>query len=83
MRLVLALSLVAACAPQREEADRHYKKGIELLAAGRMAAARDELRVATRLGAMDPALYLPLARACRDRGLSERAVEFYRKYLAT
>jgi len=48
-----------------------------------MAAAREEFRGGSRLGAMDPALYLPLARACRDRGLSERAVEFYRKYLAT
>jgi signal transduction histidine kinase len=83
VRLVLALSLVAACAPQREEADRHYKNGIDLLAAGKMAAAREEFRAGARLGPMAPARYLPLARACRDNGLTERAVEFYRKYLAT
>jgi signal transduction histidine kinase len=83
VKLVFALSLVAACAPQREEADRHYKKGIELLSAGKLGAARQEIRAGTRLGPMDPALYLPLARACRERGFSERAVEFYRKYLQT
>jgi signal transduction histidine kinase len=76
--------LLACRAPseQRHEADRHYRQGIELLAAGKLGAAREEIRRGTRLAPMDPALYLPLARACRDRGLSERAVEFYRKYLA-
>jgi signal transduction histidine kinase len=31
---------------------------------------------------MDPALYLPFARACRDRGVLWRAADFYKKYLA-
>jgi hypothetical protein len=31
---------------------------------------------------MDPDLYLPLARGCRDRELTGRAAEYYMKYLA-
>jgi signal transduction histidine kinase len=31
---------------------------------------------------LDPALYLPLARACRDRGLDQRAASLYGKFLA-
>src|SRR4051812_6631993 len=67
----------------RLEADRHYHAGIKLLESGNLAAARDELHRGTALAPIDPALYLPLARACRDHGLMARAIEFYRKYLAT
>jgi tetratricopeptide (TPR) repeat protein len=92
VRLLVASGLVAAgvaagChAPtpaEKGEAARHYQSGIELLAAGKLSAAREEMRRGTQLAPMDATLYLPLARACRDRGLEQRAVEFYRKYLAT
>jgi signal transduction histidine kinase len=74
--------LVVACGRAHvEEADAHYRRGIALLAAGQ-PGGREELAEGARLGPIDPALYLPLARACRDRGWTSRAAEFYRKYLA-
>ncbi len=42
---------------------------------------RDEVDRGVALAPMDPSLYLPLARACRDRGLQLRAADCYRKYL--
>src|SRR5882724_10037198 len=68
---------------RRVEAERHYRAGIAHLGAGDLAAAREEMHRGTQLAPMDPALYLPLARACRDRGLTQRAVEFYQKYLSS
>ncbi len=68
-------------AARQKEADRRYRAGIALLAAGD-PAAREELRLATELAPMDPSLYLPLARACRDRALEQHAAEYYRKFLA-
>ncbi|HZS37608.1 MAG TPA: hypothetical protein VFF06_12315 [Polyangia bacterium] len=62
-------------------ADAEYRRGIELLRSG-APDAREPLLAATALAPMDPALYLPLARACRDRGLDGRAIEFYGKYLS-
>ena len=44
--------------------------------------ARDALASGVALAPMDPALYLPLARACRDQGLSLRAAEYYSKFLS-
>jgi signal transduction histidine kinase len=58
-----------------------YRDGIDKLRVGN-PAAREVLRQATRLGPMEPSLYLPLARACRERGLEQRAADFYRKFLA-
>jgi len=63
------------------EADARYRRGIALLAAGQ-AGAREELAAGRARGPIDPALYLPLARACRDRELPRRAAALYRKYLA-
>jgi tetratricopeptide (TPR) repeat protein len=82
----VCIVLLTACHEDpavRRDADRHYRKGIALLESGNLAAAREELHRGTALAPIDPALYLPLARACRDHGLSARAIEFYRKYLAT
>jgi signal transduction histidine kinase len=62
------------------EADAHFRRGIDALAAGR-SDARDQLRAGQSVAPMDPALYLSLARACRQRELGERAAEFYRKFL--
>jgi hypothetical protein len=62
-------------------ADAEYRRGIALLAANQ-PGAREALRTAAATAPMDPALYLPLARACRDRGLLERAADLYRKFLA-
>jgi hypothetical protein len=62
-------------------AELKYRRGIELLRTG-APGAREALLDGTRLGPMDPALYLPLARAYRERGFDERAAEFYKKYLS-
>lgn len=61
-------------------ADAHYREGVRLLRAGE--PARDELAAATALAPMDPALYLSLARACREQGIKLRAAEYYSKFLA-
>jgi hypothetical protein len=63
------------------EADAGYRRGIARLGAGQ-PDAREALAAAAALGPMDPALYLPLARACRDRGLDERAATLYRTFLS-
>jgi signal transduction histidine kinase len=62
-------------------AEVSYRRGIERLRSG-APGSREALVEGTAIAPMDPALYLPLARACRDRGLDGRAAEFYRKYLA-
>jgi signal transduction histidine kinase len=63
------------------QAETHYRRGIAELERGE-PGARESLQRGTAIAPMDPALYLPLARACRDRALPLRAAEFYRKYLA-
>src|SRR5438105_4020692 len=50
-----------------DEAELRYRAGIGLLGAGD-PGAREALRAGVEIAPMDPALYLPLARACRDRG---------------
>ena len=62
-------------------ADAHYREGIARIEAGR-ADAREALTAGVAIAPMDPRLYLSLARACRDRGLPARAVEYYLKLLA-
>ena len=63
-------------------ADGEYRRGIALLSAGDVVAARALLEEAARRAPIDPALYLPMARACQARGLEERAAAMYRKFLA-
>lgn len=63
-------------------ADADYRRGIDALAAGDTNGARRALAAAAAQAPMDPALYLPLARACRERGLDERAATLYRSFLA-
>lgn len=63
------------------QADVLYRRAIELLRTDR-PGVREILAQALDLAPMDPALYLPLARVCRERGALLRAAEFYRKYLA-
>ena len=58
-----------------------YRRGIALLSDGD-ARARQLLAEAANRAPLDPVLYLPLARACHQRGLDERAAEMYRKFLA-
>jgi len=79
MLAMLGVSASAATTPDGG-VSASYRQAITLLAAGE-PGVRQAFDDARRLGPMDPALYLPLARACRDRGLP-RAVEFYEKYLA-
>jgi len=61
-------------------AEQHYLRGIALLRDGQ-PGSREALLDGVAQAPMDPALYLPLARACRSRALPLRAAEFYRKYL--
>jgi hypothetical protein len=62
-------------------ADGEYRRGIALLADGD-PHAREVLASAAKRAPLDPALYLPLARACHRRGLDERAAAMYEKFLA-
>jgi len=62
-------------------ADAEYRRGIALLGDGD-ARARQVLEAAAKRAPLDPALYLPLARAYHRRGLDERAAAMYRKFLA-
>ncbi len=62
------------------QADPFYREGVELLREGD-PNARQSLARGVELAPMDPSLYLPLARACRDQGLSLRAAEYYTKFL--
>lgn len=61
-------------------AEAHYLRGIERLREGQ-PGSREALLDGVARAPMDPALYLPLARACKQRQLPLRAAEFYRKYL--
>ncbi len=63
------------------EADGRYREGVRRLREG-APDARTALLEGVAVAPMDPRLYLPLARACRDRGLEPRAVEYYLKFLA-
>lgn len=70
------------------EADRLYRDGIDRVAAGD-PSAREPFEEAVRTAPMNPALYLPLARAFRRQAelapdnphLFIRAAEYYRKFL--
>lgn len=62
------------------EAAGHYRRAIGLLEGGQ-PGARQELEAGKRLAPMDPALYLPLARACRKQENLFLAVQYYRGYL--
>lgn len=70
------------------EADRLYRDGISLVAAGD-PRAREPLEQAVSVAPMDPRLYLPLARAFRSQAelspdnphLFIRAAEYYRKFV--
>lgn len=63
------------------EANGHYREGIRRLRTG-APRVREALERGVGVAPMDPALYLPLARACRARGLELRAAEYYNKFLA-
>jgi signal transduction histidine kinase len=63
------------------KADFLYRRSVELLRAEDPELGAT-LADALALAPMDPALYLPFARACRDRGVLWRAADFYKKYLA-
>lgn len=63
-----------------EAADQHYRLGIARLERGE-EGARADLAAGVAIAPIDPALYLPLARACAAQGLTLRAAEYYTKYL--
>jgi hypothetical protein len=62
-------------------ADQEYRRGIALFSDGD-PRARELLETAAGRAPLDPALYLPLARACHRRGLDERAAAMYARFLA-
>ena len=61
-------------------ADEHYRHAIDLFRAGK-PGVREAMQEGLALGPIDPAHYLTLARLCAERGITFRAVDFYRKYL--
>ena len=63
-----------------EQSDLRYRRAVDMVRTGE-SGLRDTLTQALALAPMDPTLYLPFARACRDRGSLWRAADFYRKYL--
>ena len=62
-------------------ADEHYRHAIDLFRADQ-PGVREAMQEGLALGPIDPAHYLTLARLCADRGITFRAVDFYRKYLS-
>jgi len=62
-------------------ADEHYRRAIDLFRAGQ-PGVREAMQEGLALGPIDPAHYLTLARLCAERGITFRAVDFYRKYLS-
>jgi signal transduction histidine kinase len=61
-------------------ADERYRHAIDLFRANQ-PGVREAMQVGLVLGPIDPAHYLTLARLCAERGITFRAVDFYRKYL--
>ena len=61
-------------------ADKHYRHAIDLFRANQ-PGVREAMQEGLALGPIDPAHYLTLARLCAERGITYRAVDFYRKYL--
>lgn len=70
-----------AAASRLDRADEHYRAAVDRFEAG-APGVREALAQGAQIGPMDPALYLRLARACRDRDNLLRAAELYSKYLA-
>jgi len=61
-------------------ADQRYRHAIDLFRTYQ-PGVREAMQEGLALGPMDPAHYLTLARLCAERGITFRAVDFYRKYL--
>ncbi len=64
-----------------EAARAVYEEGVAAFERGD-GRASETLRRGASIAPIEPSLYLRLARACRDRGATARAADFYRKYLA-
>jgi signal transduction histidine kinase len=62
------------------EASVHYRRALALLQRGG-EGAREELDRGKEVAPLDPALFLPLARACRAKELPFMAMQFYSSYL--
>jgi signal transduction histidine kinase len=61
-------------------ADQQYRHAIDLFRAN-APGVREAMQEGLALGPIDPTHYLTLARLCAERGITLRAVDFYRKYL--
>jgi signal transduction histidine kinase len=62
------------------QAAQHYQQALHLIENGQ-PGARQELVRGKAVAPMDPALFLPLARACRQKDNTFQAVQYYRGYL--
>ncbi|MEO6954294.1 MAG: hypothetical protein ABI321_21000 [Polyangia bacterium] len=77
-----------AAGPDGAEASRRLAGSAQLYESGVAAFERGDeratqaLRAAAEVGPIEPSLYLRLARACRARGATVRAADFYRKLIA-
>jgi iron complex outermembrane receptor protein len=78
--LGLTLSTRVAHAGEKEEARRHYKAGMELVAKGEYVRGIDELQQAYDISPHPNVLY-NIARAYAESGDLEKALEKYREYL--
>lgn len=75
--LLLALSVLAACQSPAERAQAHYKRGMELLAAGDTDRALVEFRNVFVLDGTNVPARLAYAKAVRDRGDTRDAMGQY------
>jgi hypothetical protein len=73
--------------PEGQEASRrlaaaaqHYRQALAMIETGQ-PGARQALMRGKAIAPMDPLLFLPLARACRDKDNTFQAVHYYRAYL--
>jgi len=60
----------------------HYQRAVTLIQTGQ-PGGRQELQRGKAVAPMDPALFLPLARACRAQDNAFLALQYYRSYLGS
>ncbi|HZS38897.1 MAG TPA: hypothetical protein VFF06_18820 [Polyangia bacterium] len=79
--VVLIAGVAQGKAPSKKEAQRHYDAGIAHYKAQEYAEAADEFEAAYKLKA-EPSWLYNLAQACRLAHQNEKALGYYKQYLA-
>jgi signal transduction histidine kinase len=64
------------------QADVHYRKGLDLLERGDFVSAGQALRKGQEIGPIDPHHYLRLGNLYRELEVRDRAVNYYGRYMA-